>query len=82
MKQRVVVIGLGIFGINLVKELCASGVEVIAIDKTKEAVQKARDCATKAIVADGTDRKSWRRSASGRTTSSSSPSGRTWRRAP
>jgi len=55
MKQRVVVIGLGIFGMNLVKELCASGVEVIAIDKSKEAIQKARDCATKAIVADGTD---------------------------
>jgi trk system potassium uptake protein TrkA len=55
MKQRVVVIGLGIFGMNLVKELCKSGVEVIAIDKSKEAVQKAKDCATKAIVADGTD---------------------------
>lgn len=55
MKKRVVVVGLGIFGINLVKELCASDVEVIAIDKTKEAVQKVRDCATKAIVADGTD---------------------------
>ncbi len=55
MKQRVVVIGLGIFGMNLVKELCKSGVEVVAIDKSKEAIQKARDCATKAIVADGTD---------------------------
>jgi trk system potassium uptake protein len=55
MKQRVVVIGLGIFGMNLVKGLCKSGVEVIAIDKSKEAIQKARDCATKAIVADGTD---------------------------
>ena len=55
MKQRVVVIGLGIFGMNLVKELCSSGVEVIAIDKSKEAIQKARDCASKAIVADGTD---------------------------
>jgi len=55
MKQRVVVIGLGIFGMNLVKELCKSGLEVIAIDKSKEAVQKAKDCATKAIVADGTD---------------------------
>ena len=55
MKKRVVVVGLGIFGINIVKELCKSGVEVIAIDKTKEAVQLVRDCATKAIVADGTD---------------------------
>ena len=55
MKKRVVVVGLGIFGINLVKELCKSGIEVIAIDKVKEAVQHVRDCATKAIVADGTD---------------------------
>jgi len=55
MKKRVVVVGLGIFGINLVKELCNSDVEVIAIDKAKEAVQQVRDCATKAIVADGTD---------------------------
>ena len=55
MRKRVVVIGLGIFGINLVKELCKSGVEVIAIDKVKEAVQHVRDCAAKAIVADGTD---------------------------
>jgi trk system potassium uptake protein TrkA len=55
MNKRVVVVGLGIFGINLVKELCNSGVEVIAIDKTKEAVQQVRDCSTKAIVADGTD---------------------------
>ncbi|MBP8695036.1 MAG: TrkA family potassium uptake protein [Syntrophobacterales bacterium] len=55
MKKRVVVIGLGIFGINLVKDLSKSGVEVIAIDKSKEAVQLVRDCASKAIVADGTD---------------------------
>ena len=55
MKKRVVVVGLGIFGINIVRELSKSGVEVIAIDKTKEAVQHVRDCATKAIVADGTD---------------------------
>jgi len=55
VKKRVVVIGLGIFGINLVKDLSKSGVEVIAIDKSKEAVQLVRDCASKAIVADGTD---------------------------
>ncbi len=56
MRQRVVVIGLGIFGFNIVKELYEGGFEVIAIDKDKEAVQQARDCATKAIVADGTNR--------------------------
>jgi trk system potassium uptake protein TrkA len=56
VQQRVVVIGLGIFGFNIVKELYDGGFEVIAIDKDKEAVQMARDCSTKAIVADGTNR--------------------------
>jgi len=54
--QRVVVIGLGIFGSNIVRELYDSGFEVIAIDKNKEAVQRLRDCSTKAILADGTDK--------------------------
>jgi len=54
--KRVIVIGLGIFGYNIVKELFDSGFEVIAIDKNKEAVQKIKDFATKAIVADGTDK--------------------------
>jgi trk system potassium uptake protein TrkA len=56
MQQRVVVIGLGIFGFNIVKELYESGFEVIAIDKNKEAVQRARDCSTKAILADGREK--------------------------
>jgi len=54
--KRVVVIGLGIFGFNIVKELHESGFEVIAVDKNREAVQRVRDCSTKAILADGTDR--------------------------
>jgi len=56
MQQRVVVIGLGIFGLNIVRELYAGGFEVIAVDKNKDAVQRVRDCSTKAIQADGTDR--------------------------
>jgi trk system potassium uptake protein TrkA len=56
MQQRVVVIGLGIFGFNIVRDLYEGGFEVIAVDKNKEAVQRARDCSTKAIVADGTDK--------------------------
>ena len=54
--KRVIVIGLGIFGINLVRALYESGFEVVAIDKNKDAVQRARDCSTKAIVADGIDK--------------------------
>jgi trk system potassium uptake protein len=54
--QRVVVIGLGIFGFNLAKDLFEAGLEVIAIDKNKEMVQRIRDHSTKAILADATDR--------------------------
>jgi trk system potassium uptake protein len=56
MQQRVVVIGLGIFGFNIVRDLYAGGFEVIAVDKNKDAVQRVRDCSTKAIQADGTDK--------------------------
>lgn len=56
MQQRVVVIGLGIFGLNIVRELHAGGFEVIAVDKNKDAVQRVRDCSAKAIQADGTDK--------------------------
>lgn len=56
MQKRVVVIGLGIFGSNIVRELYERGFEVIAIDKNREAVQRVRDCSTKAILADGTDK--------------------------
>ncbi|MDQ5987652.1 MAG: Ktr system potassium uptake protein A [Syntrophus sp. SKADARSKE-3] len=54
--KKVVIIGLGIFGFNIMKELYENGFEVIALDKSKEAVQRARDYSTKAIVADGTDK--------------------------
>jgi len=54
--KRVVVIGLGIFGFNIAKDLYENGIEVIAIDKDKEVIQKIRDYSTKAILADGTEK--------------------------
>ncbi len=54
--KRVVVIGLGIFGFNIAKDLYENGFEVVAVDKNKEAIQKIRDFCTKAILADGTDK--------------------------
>ncbi len=54
--KRVVVIGLGIFGFNIVKDLYENGFEVVAIDKNKEIIQKIRDFCTKAILADGTEK--------------------------
>jgi trk system potassium uptake protein TrkA len=54
--KRVVVIGLGIFGFNIAKDLYENGFEVVAIDKNKDIIQKIKDFSTKAILADGTDK--------------------------
>ncbi len=54
--KRAVVIGLGIFGHNIARGLFENGLEVVAIDKKKDAIQKVRDYSTKAVLADGTDK--------------------------
>jgi len=54
--KRVVVIGLGIFGFNIAKDLYENGIEVVAIDKNKEVIQKIKGFSTKAILADGRDK--------------------------
>jgi trk system potassium uptake protein TrkA len=54
--KRVVVVGLGIFGFNIAKDLFENGFEVIAIDKNKDVVNRIRDFTTKAVLADATDR--------------------------
>jgi trk system potassium uptake protein TrkA len=53
---RVIVIGLGIFGFNIARDLYENGFEVIAIDKNREVIQKIRDFSTKAILANGADK--------------------------
>jgi trk system potassium uptake protein len=53
---RVIVIGLGIFGFNIARDLYENGFEVVAIDKNKEVIQKIRDFSTKAILANGADK--------------------------
>lgn len=54
--KRVVVIGLGIFGSQLARQLYESGLDVIAVDKNKEVVQKIKDYSTKAVLADASDK--------------------------
>jgi trk system potassium uptake protein TrkA len=54
--KRVIVIGLGIFGLNLVKTLYENGIEVIAIDKNKDSIQQVKESCNKAILADGTNK--------------------------
>jgi trk system potassium uptake protein TrkA len=52
----VVVFGLGIFGFNIAKDLFEAGMEVIAIDKNKEVIQRIRDFSTKAVLADASEK--------------------------
>jgi trk system potassium uptake protein len=54
--RRVVVIGLGIFGSQLARQLYESGLEVVAIDKNRDVVQRIKDHTTKAVLADATDK--------------------------
>jgi trk system potassium uptake protein TrkA len=56
MKQQFVVVGLGMFGIHVARTLYEAGGEVIALDRDREAVQRARDNASKAMVADVTNK--------------------------
>lgn len=54
--KRVVIIGLGIFGFNLSKELFENGFEVMAIDKNQDVVNRIRDFCSKAVIADGREK--------------------------
>jgi len=54
--KRVVVIGLGIFGSQLARQLYESGMEVVAVDKNRDVVQRIKDHSTKAVLADATDK--------------------------
>lgn len=50
-----VVIGLGLFGSSVARQLCALGAEVLAIDTNSELVQQISTEVTSAVVADARD---------------------------
>ena len=50
-----VVIGLGLFGSSVARQLCALGAEVLAIDINSELVQQISTDVTSAVVADARD---------------------------
>jgi trk system potassium uptake protein TrkA len=54
--KRVVVIGLGIFGSQLARQLYENGLDVIAVDKNKDVIQRIKDYSTKAVLADASDK--------------------------
>jgi trk system potassium uptake protein TrkA len=51
VKQQVAVIGLGRFGLAVARTMVADGHEVLGIDASEEAVQRARDVVTHAMQA-------------------------------
>lgn len=53
--SQIVVIGLGRFGSHVVRELFASGHEVLAIDILEDNVQQVRDHCQRAVVLDARD---------------------------
>ncbi len=53
--QRIAVIGLGRFGMNLARNLAANRVEVIAIDRTHRLVEEIKDDVSLAVSLDSTD---------------------------
>lgn len=55
-KNTFAVVGLGHFGSHVARVLYEAGKSVIAIDMDEEAVQDMAECATRAVVADASDR--------------------------
>ncbi|WP_112182559.1 MULTISPECIES: TrkA family potassium uptake protein [Paraliobacillus] len=55
-KKEFVIMGLGRFGGSMCKELIKEGVNVLAIDKDRERVQKYEDIASQGVVLDAMDK--------------------------
>lgn len=51
-----IVIGMGLFGMEVARKLCALGCEVLAIDRNTDLVQQVANDVTHAVVADGQDK--------------------------
>ncbi len=54
--KKVVVIGMGSFGMNLVKSLSKKSIELIAIDIDKERVNEIKDLVTQPVTMDATNK--------------------------
>ncbi|EMP54587.1 Ktr system potassium uptake protein [Marinobacter santoriniensis NKSG1] len=54
-KQQIVVIGLGVFGETIARELTRLGHDVLGIDNNEQVVDRLSECITHAVIADVTD---------------------------
>ena len=55
MKKQCIIIGLGIYGMNVARKLSEEGMAVFAIDKDMRLVERASNFATKAVCMDITN---------------------------
>lgn len=58
--ERFAIIGLGRFGMRLATSLADAGVEVIAVDRSRELVEQVKDRVTLAVCLDATDEEALR----------------------
>lgn len=61
MGKEYVVVGLGLFGGSIVRELNALDIDVMAIDRDEHIVNEYSDIAKHAVVADTTDEAAMKR---------------------
>lgn len=61
-KRKFAVIGLGKFGTKLVEEFYEMGLNVLAIDRSQEAIESIRGKATECLILDPTDKESLEKS--------------------
>ncbi len=54
--KKIVVIGMGSFGANLVRSLSKKKIELIAVDKNKDKVNEIKDLVTQPVTMDATNR--------------------------
>ena len=54
--NKVVVIGLGSFGVNLIRSLSKKKIELIAVDKNKDKVNGIKDLVTQPVTMDATNK--------------------------
>lgn len=57
MKNQILIVGLGQFGMSLARTLSEKGAEILAVDIKKELVEEAAAFVTEAVAMDATDEK-------------------------
>lgn len=62
IKKSFAIIGLGRFGFKMVEELSKMGLDVIAIDSSKEAIERVRNIASESLILDAINKEALEKS--------------------